>query len=129
MGMLREMRKANPDILIESNLRKELKASLDAIKSWYTSEQINAFDDENDLLTAVCLLKDLVDFIETVIRVWEVKDPEVVIGADSGQNKERVHYENFGLLKLCLKCISSHFRPNIFQIFFWAGVINANFLS
>ena len=129
MGMLREMRKANPDILIESNLRKELKASLDAIKSWYTSEQINAFDDESDLLTAVCLLKDLVDFIETVIRVWEVKDPEVVIGADSGQNKESVHYENFGLLKLCLKCISSHFRPNIFQIFFWAGVINANFLS
>ena len=106
--MLREMRKANPDILIESNLRKELKASLDAIKSWYTSEKINAFDEESDLLTAVCLLKDVVDFIETVIRVWEVKDPEVVIGADSGQNKEMVHCGKLCTFKVVFKM---HFKP------------------
>ena len=88
LSILKEIQKENPNIIIESNLRKELKASLDSIKTWYNSEKLNVFNnDGNEILSCVCLLKDLVDFSETVIREKKVIDPEIVIGADSGQNK------------------------------------------
>ena len=108
LSILKEIQKENPNIIIESNLRKELKASLDSIKTWYNSEKLNVFNnDGNEILSCVCLLKDLVDFSETVIREKKVIDPEIVIGADSGQNKMIVTLSIFDRSDTWSSCVPS----------------------
>ena len=85
---LSQLTQANPDIIIEDNLRKELKENLEAMKSWYSSEKLNAYEgDGKDRATAVVLIKDTVDFTEELIKHLGIKEPVVAIGADSGQNK------------------------------------------
>ena len=85
---LKEIQKCNPDILIEGNIRKELQNSLNAMKEWYNADKLNTMEtDGSSLLTAICLIKDLVDFSEELIRLRDIKDPLIALGADSGQNK------------------------------------------
>ena len=87
--IMRDLSKANPDVIFEGNFQRALQDSINELKQHFSSEFLNVYDKHGmEVATVIVLIKDLHYVIREYISRKGVKNPRVAIGQDGG-NKNK----------------------------------------
>ena len=88
-NVMRDIAKANPEIIFEGNLQQALQDSINELKRHFSAEFLNVVDKDGlEVNTVIILVKDLHYVIREYIKRKGVKNPRVAIGQDGG-NKNK----------------------------------------
>ena len=87
-AIFREVEKETEGMLVERGFLRELRESLDHLRTWFDSSQLLAVDKEgNEKKTALCIVKNLHHLVSALILKHNIRRPRVVVGCDGGQGK------------------------------------------
>ena len=87
-AIFREVEKETEGMIVERGFLRELRESLDHLRTWFDSSQLLAVDKEgNEKKTALCIVKNLHHLVSALILKHNIRRPRVVVGCDGGQGK------------------------------------------
>ena len=87
VNLMKDISKANPEVIFEGNLQQELQDSINELKQHFSAEYLNVVDKHGlEVATVIVLIKDLHYVIREYVKRKGVKTPRVAIGQDGGGN-------------------------------------------
>ena len=88
LALLKDIQEETGALLMEGNLKKEIRDSINSFESYYEVEPIEIEDKNgNKMVTSLAWCSKLKKLIEHIVEKNNIKVPRVVIGGDSGQHK------------------------------------------
>ena len=88
LALLKDLQEETGALLMEGNLKREIKESINSFAEFYEVKQVEIEDKNgNKMITSLSWVKKLPELIQHIIEKNNIKEPRIAIGGDSGQGK------------------------------------------